>query len=860
MLKKVSSSSGNSGITKALEKELEHLTKTGSPMKYSIVRGDDVADLKAAYQKIVDGKLSKSDAIKIAIEKKLVEDDDDITAKKAIDAIKKAVSKPEKETKKAVNVKTDDLDLSKKEDRLKFAERKKAQYNNDAYTGNGTAQPSQFNDPTETNAENPRERYLVPGKQKDVQMKSDITPGEQMDPVAPVASTDADKDIAFLEAKLEAAKKRKVEEDMKKVEALKSMLSSLSPELRDTLKAVLSNEPEKKTELKVEALDAPALPEEIVKTPVQEKETPMEINVNLGGGKSPSANPTMSQDLQNPNTSNPTMGQGIAASKKIEAAPVVEVKSILREIVDAIKGMTDVEEAKKYVINYLSAKEIDEDNKRKMIQTVQNEDTLAGLLTYLYNALLAYEGMRMRPIRSVMASKETVDEIIKLLSRAKDIEDLLKAEVMLQDGIIPVEHIDRAIEIWTLDKDKAKTHIDEQLKLLKDSLKLKAKFVHDKEKKSDSYWLVKSTKNEPIFKVTASQAFGAQIVANWDMFKSDEYKKTLEKELESHGVLKTIENFYPEATIFDEGLKNIMSSRQKVVAQIPTQTDMAVGEPNTEPMDLKEDGANVVVENDEELQKQKGAPALVSKETSDELLAPTEKQPHISDLLVEILAPMIVGSEVNTPESIIQDLKALLTDDDSSSIFLGKVKQKVYELGNAVQNDVSAPEPEIAPQEKIEDAMPEEMLKMQSKIAMTEKNAIELSKRNSELMEANKLLQEVVTKAGIERSAKLRAGRAQRLSDIRMEIGLEDKDTINDLMKMESKAFLEKEAETMKVAARLKSSKNNAFVKEAGKLWGKGAFGLSHMAEDNKEPSLIKNSKLDVSWSRAIKDKKEEED
>lgn len=737
-----------------------------------------------------------------------------------------------------------------------------------------------------------------------------------MDPVGPVQSTDADKEIQALEVKLEAAKKRKINEDMKKIEALKSMLNSLSPELRDTLKAVLTNEPEKKTELKVEALDAPALPDEIVKTEIPVKESPMQVNVNLGGGRAPSSNPTMSQDLTNPNTSNPTMGQDIAASKtikadegvevgdifelngktyrvevvdyqnkkvvvkegevvsimpmgdlknaklisknnvveaskKIEAAPVVEVRSILREIVDAIKSMTDVDEAKKYVINYLSAKEIDEDNKRKMIQTVQNEETLAGLLTYLYNALLAYEGMRMRPIRSIMASKESLDEIIKLLSGAKDIEDLLKARVMLQDGIIQVENIDRAIEIWTLDRAKAKTHIDEQLKLLKDSLKLKAKFVHDKEKKTDSYWLVKSTKNEPIFKVTASQAFGTEVVANWDMFKSEDYGKRLETELQSKGVLTTIEKYYPEATVFDEGLKNIMSSRQKVVAQIPTQTDMAVGEPNTEPMDLKEDGANVV-DHSEEIEKTNGAPALVSKEVSDELLAPTEKQPHISDLLVEILSPIILGSDVNTPESMIQDLKALLGDDDSASIFLGKIKQKVYELGNA--HNVTDVKEKEAPQQMQEDQnKPEEMLKMQSKIE-------ELGKRNAELSGANKELQEVIKKTGIERSAKLRAGRAQRLANLRLEIELEDKDITNDLMKLSSKEFLEKEAETMKVAAKLKSNKNNAFVKEAGKLWGKGAFGLSHMAEDNKEPSLIKNNKLDVSWSRVTKNKKEEED
>lgn len=923
-LKKVGAASGNSGITKALEKELEHLTKTGSPMKYGIIRGDDAADLRIAYQNILDGTLSKSDAIKIAIEKRLVEDDDNITAKKAIEAIKKAVSKPEKETKKAVKVKSDDLDLSKKEDRLKLNERKKAQYSNDAYTGNGTQKPSQLSD--QSNTDNPRERYLVPDKQKNVQMKSDITPGEQMDPVAPVASTDADKEIEALQIKLEAAKKRKVDEDMQKLENLKSVLNSLSPELRATLRGVLGDDVEKKSELKVEALDAPALPDEIVKTEVGPlKQHPQEIEVNIGTGRGTSSNPTMSQDLLNPNTSNPTMGQDIAASKK-----KAQVESSSEHIVpnflwlaanEGNRGNLTDEQIISQAKDFLDDRAI-----------YQNADEVVDIFMSTHpdlNAVISEFDAKMKaehqaskkhtPIMNVMANKECLDEIVKLLSSAKEIEELLKARTMLQDGIIPVENIDAAIAIWTTDKEKAKTHIDEQTKLIKNSLKLKAKFIKDADKKTDSYWLVKSTKNEPIFKITASQAFGTEIVANWDMFKSEEYGKTLENELKRKGVLNTIEKYYPDATIFDEGLKNIMNSRAKVVAQvtkeqdemlaekvndiaeavenakdenkqesgqgilqnvgplanvgesieisegaemaplllakrkaqIPQQTDMAVGEPNTEPMDLKEDGANVV-DHSEEIQKDLGAPALVSKEISDELLAPTEKQPPISDLLVEILSPMILGSEVNTPESIIQDLKSLLTDDDSSNIFLGKIKQKVYELGNATKNDVTAPEAQPTPEQKPDDAKPEEMLKMQSKI-------VEMTKREAELKQANTELKEVVKKTGIERSAQLRAGRAKRLANLRLEIELESKDTTNDLMKLSTKDFLEKEAETAKIATRLKSGKNNAFVKEAGKLWGKGAFGLSHLSEDNKEPSLIKGSKLEVSWSRAVKDKKEEE-
>lgn len=780
-MKKIESASGGSNITKDMEKEIEYLTKNGSPKKYSIVRGDDEAELRQVYHNIVSGKISKSDSIKIAIEKKLIEDDDNVTPKKAIEAIKAFISQKSQQTKAAVKpVKTDDIDFSKKEDRLKLAERKKkAQYTNDAYTGNGTQQPSQFNEPLETDAPNPRERYLVPEEQKNVQMKSDITPGEQMEPVPPVASTDADKEIEVLQAKLDAAKKRKVEEEQKKISTLADLLSSLSPESLVALKEKMASTPEKKTEVKKEALDKPHLPDEIVSTPVPEKSDTPAPMMNIVGPGGTSSNPTMSQDLVNSNSSNPTMSQDIAASKK-EEKPVKKAK--------------------------------------------------------------------YTPIRNIIAQKECVQEIIDVLEKQKCIEDLMKAEEMLQDGIIPVENIDRAIEVYTTDKDECKVHLERQIELLKDSLKLKAKFISDKDKKSESYWVVKNTKNEPIFKVTASQAFGNQIIENWDTFTDKGYGMKLEIEMKKHGVFGVIEKHYPEVTIFDEGLKNIVASRQKVVSQIPMQTDMGVGESNNEPMDLKEDKPNVV-QHTEEIEKEKSAPALVSKEVSDELLAPTEKQPHISDLLVEILSPMILGSEVNTPESIIQDLKSLLADDDSANIFLGKIKQKVYELGNA--HEVTEPKKE----EKVEEV---EMIKNESKktIAELSSKLKEENKKNAELKRANEELKEIVKKSGIERSARLRAERAKKLSDLRVEIGLEEKNIVTDLMKLSSKEFLDKETETIKVAARLKSTKNNAFVREAGKLWSKGALPMSHIDEE-KQPSLIKSDKLNISWSRAVEKKEE---
>lgn len=767
-----------------------------------------------------------------------------------------------------------------------------------------------------------------------------------MDPVAPVASTDADKEIEVLQAKLEAAKKRKAEEEQKKIANLADLLSSLSPESLVALKEKMASvSPEKKTELKVESLDKPHDLDEIAVPPVkdtmQEMPSPQVTIVPSGGV---SSNPTMSQELTSSNPGNPTMSQDLAASKKkaqeeedgtqlihtldnnedivsiahhklgwaisqqlegilggdylesknsnalvqivnflktrkeenathiadeisqylnyerkskkIEASSV-EVKSVLRQMLDAIKNMADVNEAKQYVVNYLQGKEISEDDKNKMIRVVNQEDSMVGLLTYLYNSLLAYEGMRSKPIRSVMAGKECIEDVIKILSGAKEIEDLLKAREYLKDSVLPVEHIDRAIETWTTDNEMAKTHLDKQIKMLKDSLKLKAKFVNDGEKKTDSYWIVKNSKSEPVFKVTAAQAFGLEIVKNWDMFKSAEYGTHLENELQKNGVIATLEKHYPDAIVFDEGVRNILSSRQKVVAQLPFQTDMGVGESNLQEMDVTDPNAPVAVDKSEEIQKDKSAPALVSKEVSDELLAPTEKSPHIADLLVEVLSPIILGSEVNTPESLVQDLKALFGDDDALNIFLGKVKQKVYELGNAHEKVDEVKPTEQKQDEAVQVTNPEnnnaEVMELKSKLKET-------VTRVSELKQANEELKETLKKTSIERSARMRAERAKKLSDMRVQVGIEDTDSTDKLMRLSSKEFLEKEQETIRLASKLNPARK-AFVKEAGKLWDKGAFPITVESEDRPEPVLIKSgSKLDVSWTRINKNEKKEEE
>lgn len=876
---------GASDVTSSMQKEVEHLVKTGEALKYSIVRGDKDADLRSAYQSISEGKTNKTEAIKIAIENHLIKDDDNVTVKKAMTAIENYISKSSSITiAKAKKIKSDDLDLSKKEDRLKLIERKKkAQYSNDAYTGNGTQKPSQFNNPLETEDPNPRERYLVPNKFKDVQPKSDIREGEEMEVVPPAATTDSDKEIQALEAKLEAAKQRKANEDSKKLDTIASLIASLNPESLAALKDKLS--PEKKTELKVDALDKPHRTDDIVETPAVEKSVQPPANVNMWTTRMPSANPTMSQDLQNPSTGNSTMSQDVSAIKK-EA----QVHYLYLNVYDLDQAYGGPEEGGWYyqTRNPIHSQQIPANTAHDSVELMKNHlkeeyhaDENDAKTRYKVNGgpdrvirlesepatgspqfKPRYESKKKekqvkskyRPIRNIIAQKECVEEIIDLLNKQKSIEDIMAAQKMLEDGIIPSEHLDRAIEVYTTDKDGSNDQIKKQIDLLKDSLKLKARFINDAEKKSESHWVVKNTKNEPIFKVTASQAFGVEILKNWDMFKSEAYGKKLVEEMEKHGVMRVISSHYPEATIFDEGLKNMIESKKPVIAQVPMQTDTGVSEPNVEVMEeTKQKPSPVEMDLEKELSK----PALVDKEVSDELLAPTEKTPHIADLLVEILSPMILGSDVNTPESIIQDLKALFRDDESMNIFLGKIKQKVYELGNAHEENV----PQLQKEEKKEDVGLDQIkgqLKTASdELSKKEATIVELNKKIAETGEANKELKETLKKIDIERSAKLRAERAKRLSDLRAEIGIEDKDTTSDLMKMSSKEFLSKEEDTIKMARKLRAGKRNAFITDGTKLWSKGS--LPGYVSEEKQPSLIGGkNKLEVGWNTPVKKVNEE--
>ena len=74
-----------------------------------------------------------------------------------------------------------------------------------------------------------------------------------------------------------------------------------------------------------------------------------------------------------------------------------EVTSTLMSVVHQLP--TELEKAQAKVIAHLKKSQVNEDSKRKMIFTVKNMVSREELERYLWNCVLAYEGLRVRSFR-----------------------------------------------------------------------------------------------------------------------------------------------------------------------------------------------------------------------------------------------------------------------------------------------------------------------------------------------------------------------------------------------------------------------------------------------------------------------------
>ena len=70
-----------------------------------------------------------------------------------------------------------------------------------------------------------------------------------------------------------------------------------------------------------------------------------------------------------------------------------QIKSIFEQISTKVLEMTNVNEAKTYITEFVSGRDINGDDKNKIPRDISNISSIIKLQTYVCNSLLKYEGM-----------------------------------------------------------------------------------------------------------------------------------------------------------------------------------------------------------------------------------------------------------------------------------------------------------------------------------------------------------------------------------------------------------------------------------------------------------------------------------
>lgn len=68
-------------------------------------------------------------------------------------------------------------------------------------------------------------------------------------------------------------------------------------------------------------------------------------------------------------------------------------KSVLEQIISDVYKMTNVNEAKNFIENFLEEKKIDDVTKKQMLQNISEIKSMLKLQIYMTNSLLRFEGM-----------------------------------------------------------------------------------------------------------------------------------------------------------------------------------------------------------------------------------------------------------------------------------------------------------------------------------------------------------------------------------------------------------------------------------------------------------------------------------
>lgn len=73
----------------------------------------------------------------------------------------------------------------------------------------------------------------------------------------------------------------------------------------------------------------------------------------------------------------------------------IKIKSVFEQISEKVFQMKTLNEAKRFVLDFIEGKEINEIDKKNIIREINNAPSLYKFQNYICNALLKYEGMGM---------------------------------------------------------------------------------------------------------------------------------------------------------------------------------------------------------------------------------------------------------------------------------------------------------------------------------------------------------------------------------------------------------------------------------------------------------------------------------
>ena len=71
----------------------------------------------------------------------------------------------------------------------------------------------------------------------------------------------------------------------------------------------------------------------------------------------------------------------------------VQIKSIFEQIAEQVFKMTDATKAKTFIVEFVNEKNINDDDKKTILNNIENLKSIAQIQRYICNSLLQYEGL-----------------------------------------------------------------------------------------------------------------------------------------------------------------------------------------------------------------------------------------------------------------------------------------------------------------------------------------------------------------------------------------------------------------------------------------------------------------------------------